>query len=83
MKTIEQKIKQLPDDLQQEVLVFIEFLQFKSGLKKFPKNIDQIMKFAGCWEDMPDETFTEFSNEIDKRRKQAFSGRRKNETNNS
>ena len=59
-------------DLQQEVLVFIEFLQFKSGLKKFPKNIDQIMKFAGCWEDMPDETFTEFSNEIDKRRKQAF-----------
>jgi hypothetical protein len=38
------------------------------------------MQFAGCWEDMPEEEFENFSEEIAERRKRAFSERREYET---
>jgi len=43
-------------------------------------NAEEIMQFAGCWEDMPDQEFENFSEGIAERRKRAFSGRRECET---
>jgi len=41
---------------------------------------EEIMRFAGCWEDMPDEDFENFLKDITERRKKASSGRRKSES---
>jgi hypothetical protein len=38
------------------------------------------MKFAGCWNDMSDEMFADFNDEINTRRQQAFVERRSDET---
>ena len=37
------------------------------------------MQFAGCWEDMQDEEFENFAEDIAERRKIAFSRRRESE----
>jgi hypothetical protein len=45
-----------------------------------PGLLEQTMQFAGCWNDMSDETFANFSEEINIRRQQAFFERRSDET---
>ncbi len=41
---------------------------------------EQIMKFAGAWQDMPEATFNDFLTEVQQRRRFAFSRRRNRET---
>lgn len=36
--------------------------------EKRQQEINEIMKFAGCWEDLSEEEFTDFSQEIKQRR---------------
>jgi hypothetical protein len=43
-------------------------------------NHSNIMQFAGCWSDLPEEVYSEFVDEIVMRRQQAFSQRRSHET---
>ncbi len=71
------EIKLIPEHRLSEIYDFIHY--FRVGLQKSKGNIDQIMKFAGCWKDMPEEVFTDFIREVTQRRKQAFSRRRGDE----
>ena len=64
----------------------LEFVK-KNNKKKLPivygmggNNTEEIMHFAGCWEDMQEEEFDSFSEDIFNRRKTAFSRRREFET---
>jgi len=61
-----------------EVYDFIRF--FRIGAEKEKTNKEKILSFAGCWEDMPDEIYNDFLSEIKHRRKEAFSGRGRDET---
>lgn len=69
-----EEIKLMPDHKLQEVYDVLHY--FRLGLQKPEKNSDRIMKFAGCWEDMPEEAFREFLKDVKDRREQAFSRRR-------
>ena len=72
-----EEIKLIPEHKLSEVYDFIHY--FRIGLQKSKGNMGQIMKFAGCWKDMPEEVFNEFLAEIRERRKQAFTRRRSSE----
>ena len=76
-KVIEE-ISLIPFDKLDEVYDFIRF--FRIGTERVKASKEKILSFAGCWEDMPDETFNDFLLEIKHRRKEAFSGRGRDET---
>jgi hypothetical protein len=42
-------------------------------------NPQSILQFAGCWSDLPNETYTAFLDDISLRRQQAFSQRQNRE----
>lgn len=73
-----QEIDLFPEDKLADLYNFIH--HFRLGLEKSqitkPK---PILAFAGCWQDMPDEMFNDFTTEIKQRRHQAFARRRGNE----
>lgn len=72
-----EEIKLVPDHKLTEIYDLIHY--FRVGLQS-ARNVDQIMGFAGCWKDMPDNVFYEFLQEIAQRRSRAFSRRRSSET---
>jgi len=74
---VAKEISQIPIEKLNEVYDFIRF--FRLEIEKVKPNKDKILSFAGCWEDMPDETFNDFLSEIRRRRKEAFSGRKMDE----
>jgi len=59
--------------------VYDVFHNFRLGLQGTKGHTGQILKFGGCWGDMPTEIFEEFLEEIGRRRKRAFSRRQKGE----
>jgi len=69
-KVIEE-IKLVPKERLPEIFNFIHF--FRIGLKSVENAPSEIMRFAGCWQDMTDEEFKELSDEIVTRRRQTFS----------
>lgn len=74
-----QEIDLIPEDNLFDLYNFIHY--FRLGLESLKKNNhQQTMAFAGCWQDMDEDIFTNFSTEITQRRKQAFEKRRKNES---
>ncbi len=73
-----EEIRHIPEHKLSEVYDLLHY--FRVGLQTSKGNADRIVKFAGCWGDMPAETFREFTEEILERRKQAFSRRRTSET---
>lgn len=72
------EIKLIPNDKLAELYDFIHF--YRLGLETTKNSTLEIMSFAGCWEDMPDEEFQNFLKEISDRRRHAFSRRREDET---
>ncbi|AFY31906.1 hypothetical protein [Calothrix sp. PCC 7507] len=72
------EINLIPEEKLEEVYNFIHY--FRVGVEASQSTPEQIMQFAGCWDDMPDETFFDFSEEIITRRQQAFLGRRSDES---
>ena len=73
-----QEIDLIPDDKLTDVYNFIHY--FRLGLEK--AQLTQAkpgLAFAGCWQDMPDEMFNDFTTEITQRRHQAFIRRRGDE----
>lgn len=71
------EIKLIPEHELSEIYDLIHY--FRIGLQQSKKDTSQIMKFAGCWQEMSDEVFSEFLDEIDQRRQQTFSRRRSSE----
>jgi hypothetical protein len=66
-----QEIDLIPEDKLIDVYNFIH--DFRLGLEKaHVQKSSQILAFAGCWQDMPDEVFADFTTEITERRSQAF-----------
>ena len=53
---------------------------WRLNVESSPGSLEQTMQFAGCWNDMSDEMFANFSEEINIRRQQAFFERRSDET---
>lgn len=73
-----QEIDLIPDDKLTDLYNFIHY--FRLGLEKSQVTKPKlILAFAGCWQDMPDEMFNNFTAEIKERRHQAFARRRGNE----
>lgn len=73
-----EEVQLIPEGKLEEVYDFIHY--FKLGIETHKEQPQQIMKFAGCWKDIPEKTFAKFSKEIFTRRRQAFSRRRSHET---
>ncbi|MBI5893408.1 MAG: hypothetical protein HZB79_07140 [Deltaproteobacteria bacterium] len=71
------EIKRIPENKLPEVYDFLHF--FRLGLQKSKGGVEETMKFAGCWDDMPDKIFNDFLDEIRQRRDAAFSRRRRSE----
>ncbi len=77
-KVIEE-IQRLPDEKLSELYNVIH--SFRIGVEHGSQSYqDNIMQFAGCWDDMPDHEFDDWLNEISERRSRAFVGRIDRET---
>ena len=63
-----EEIRLVPKDRLREIYNFIHF--FRLGLEKSQDSTEDIMQFAGCWQDMKDEDFEQFSQEMTDRRRQ-------------
>ncbi|MCE2906921.1 MAG: hypothetical protein LW814_18230 [Anabaena sp. CoA2_C59] len=72
------EINLIPEDKLEELYNFIHYWRLNG--ESSPGLLEQTMQFAGCWNDMSDETFANFSEEINIRRQQAFFERRSDET---
>ena len=77
-KFIEQ-IQHLPDEKLNELYEIIQFFRIDTERAE-PCSKDNVMRFAGCWDDMSDSEFNTWLNEISERRSTAFSGRIQRET---
>lgn len=53
-----EEIDLVPEDKLPQVYDFIHY--FRLGLETSGSDANRIMQFAGCWQDMPDDMFTEF-----------------------
>ena len=49
------EIRLVPKDRLREIYNFIHF--FRLGLEKSQNDTEDIMQFAGCWQDMKDDEF--------------------------
>jgi len=78
LSEVMEEIRLVPKDRLPAIYDFIHF--FRLGLESAGDDTKDIMRFAGCWQDMTDEEFEDFSQEIAERRRQAFSGRADRET---
>ena len=72
------EINLISEDKLEELYNFIHYWRLNG--ESSPGSLEQTMQFAGCWNDMSDETFANFSEEINIRRQQAFFERRSDET---
>jgi len=68
-----EEIQNIPEDKLTELLNLIHAFRLRLEPASFPSH--SIMKFAGCWNDLPDDTYTEFLDDISQRRQQAFTQR--------
>lgn len=72
------EINLIPEDKLEELYNFIHYWRLNG--ESSPGSLEQTMQFAGCWNNVSDETFANFSEEINIRRQQAFFERRSDET---
>ncbi|MFM2064542.1 MAG: hypothetical protein RLZZ507_4213 [Cyanobacteriota bacterium] len=72
------EINLIPEDKLEELYNIIHYFRVDGEIST--TYIQQTMKFAGCWNDMSDEMFADFNDEINTRRQQAFVERRSDET---
>lgn len=68
-----EEISLIPNDKLIELYDLIH--TFRMGLNQSKTNINEIMQFAGCWDDMSEEDFTNFCEEIEQRRQTSSSRR--------
>jgi hypothetical protein len=68
------EIHLVAEDKLEELYNFIHY--FRLGVEVSQGSLNPTMDFAGCWNDMSDETFVNFNEEVSTRRQQSFLGRR-------
>lgn len=73
-----EEINLIPEDKLIELYNLIH--GFRLTLKLSENNVNEIMKFAGCWQDLSEEEFTDFSQEIEQRRQNSSIRRFADET---
>jgi hypothetical protein len=73
------EIDLIPEEQLADLYNFIHYFRLGLETSSSQKN-KQILAFAGCWQDMPDETFSDFMAEIAERRHRAFTRRRSGES---
>ena len=66
-----EEISLIPDDKLTELYDLIH--NFRIELNTSENNMNEIRQFAGCWENMPEETFTDFCEDIEHRRQTSSS----------
>ncbi len=71
------EINLVPQDKLEELYNFIHY--FRLGIEASKPSLNKNMQFAGCWNDMSDEVFANFNEEMITRRQQAFLGRKNDE----
>jgi len=71
------EIERIPEENLEELFNFIHY--FRLGVEVSKSPLEQTMQFAGCWNDMSDEIFNDFNEDIKARRQQAFLERRNDE----
>ncbi len=69
-----EEVQQIPESKVEELYDFVH--HFRLGLESAQWQPPQILKFAGCWNEMPEEILTELLGEIFSRRQHAFGRRR-------
>ncbi|MBO3464484.1 hypothetical protein G7B40_032400 [Aetokthonos hydrillicola Thurmond2011] len=77
------EISLVPEEKLEELYNFIHYFRLGvevCGVEVSKETLNPSMDFAGCWNDMSEEMFANFYEEIRTRRQQAFSGRRSDET---
>ncbi len=82
LNNIYEKLYKIPKEKLAEVNDFIEFIlkqRSKAEKRRNHQNREKILEFAGIWEEMREDKFEDFMEEIRDRRKKFFS-RRPNET---
>ncbi len=70
------EVEHIPEEKLPELLDLIH--DYRVGLQ--PPENKSAKRYAGCWKDMPDDVYQDFTKEIAQRRNQAFSRRRDRET---
>ncbi len=73
-----QELDLIPDNRLSELYHVLH--DFRLGLKASGESQHAILSYAGCWRDLPDDTFKFFLQEVMQRRQQAFTMRRNHET---
>jgi hypothetical protein len=68
-----EEIKLIPEDKLSELYRLVHHLRLQS--EPLSDRSEEIMTFAGCWQDIPEEEFEQFYSEIAERRR-ASSARR-------
>jgi hypothetical protein len=68
------EINRIPEERLTEIYHWL--YHFRLGLEGAQEPELPVMRFAGSWQDMPDEVFAAFRQEIVDRRQRAFSRRR-------
>ena len=74
-----ERIQRLPDEKLHELSEIIQFFRINTEHPE-PCSKDNVMRFAGCWDDMSDSEFNIWLNEISERRSTSFSRRIQRET---
>ncbi|MEO1763688.1 MAG: hypothetical protein AAFR83_17370 [Cyanobacteria bacterium J06629_18] len=83
------EVNLIPEEKLTELYKFIHYFRLGveasietvvSSPKDDEERREKIMQFAGSWNDMSDEVFADFNEEIITRRQQAFLGRRSDES---
>jgi hypothetical protein len=73
-----EEVQQIPDAKLAQLYELIHGFRLNSETNNH--NAVNIMQFAGCWSDLSNEVYSEFSDEIAIRCQQAFSQRQNRET---
>ena len=68
-----QEIDRIPEERLPEIYNLLHF--FRLGLERAEESELSVMRFAGSWKNMPDETFAAFMRETTERRQRVFSRR--------
>jgi hypothetical protein len=72
-----EEVKRIPDDKLAEVYAILHY--YRLGVESTQQRPADVLQYAGSWADMPADEFEDFIQDVQVRRQQAFSERRKRE----
>jgi hypothetical protein len=72
-----EEIQSVPEEQLSELYRLVHSFRISTTTKC--TSPESVMQFAGCWSDIPEEIYTDWLDDIDLRRQQAFSQRQNRE----